>query len=339
MEISVWSPDWGVASVDFECLTMISYAKFSGAPVSIKASNSPFWSSTGHLPVFRTNDDTHEASKHIRITDFKEFISYLRKKKFSADYNLSPKQQSEVAAFSQLMEEKLKPALLYAFWIDAKNLTELTRPWYAKKLGVPQCFYYPGKYATHAAAVIESRVGVDADDVHRPDVEASIYRDAQECLTILSRRLGDSDPYFFGKAPSSADAIMYGYLAPLLKAPLPNPTPLQAHLKACGNLVSFVSRISHNYFPQVSIDYEKLLREDNSANVKSENNKHSDSGEVIPAKPLSEKLRPVMVSSFAVAAMLGYAHLSGLSGIVKDINLYDLLPSIMPENKESDEND
>ena len=166
-------------------------------------------------------------------------------------------------------------------------------------------------------------------------MEASIYRDAQECLTILSRRLGDSDPYFFGKAPSSADAIMYGYLAPLLKAPLPNPTPLQAHLKACGNLVSFVSRISHNYFPQVSIDYEKLLREDNSANVKSENNKRSDSGEVIPAKPLSEKLRPVMVSSFAVAAMLGYAHLSGLSGIVKDINLYDLLPSIMPENKES----
>ena len=237
------------------------------------------------------------------------------------------------------MEEKLKPALLYAFWIDAKNLTELTRPWYAKKLGVPQCFYYPGKYATHATAVIEGRVGVDADDVHRPDVEASIYRDAQECLTILSRRLGDSDPYFFGKAPSSADAIMYGYLAPLLKAPLPNPTPLQAHLKACGNLVSFVSRISHNYFPQVSIDYEKLLREDNSANVKSENNKHSDSGEVIPTKPLSEKLRPVMVSSFAVAAMLGYAHLSGLSGIVKDINLYDLLPSIMPENKESDDND
>ena len=40
------------------------------------------------------------------------------------------------------MEEKLKPALLYAFWIDAKNLTELTRPWYAKKLGIPQCFYY-----------------------------------------------------------------------------------------------------------------------------------------------------------------------------------------------------
>ena len=109
MEISVWSPDWGVASVDFECLTMISYAKFSGAPVNIKASNSPFWSSTGHLPVFRTNDDTHETSKNIRITDFKEFISYLRKKKFSADYNLSPKQQSEVGNIGAMHSPHIPP--------------------------------------------------------------------------------------------------------------------------------------------------------------------------------------------------------------------------------------
>jgi len=266
MEICIWSPDWGLASVDFECLSMIAYAKFSGAPVNIKETNSPFWSRSGRLPVFRSNnsEDSNEHTKHSTITDLKEFIAHLRRKKFSADYNLSPKQQSKVAAFTQLIEEKLRPALLYAFWIDAKNLTELTRPWYAKKLGVPQCFYYPGRFAAQAAEVIESRVGVDAEDVHRPDVESSIYRDAQECLTILSRRLGDSNPYFFGKAPSSADAIMYGYLAPLLKAPLPNPTPLQAHLKACGNLVSFVSRISLNYFPQVSIDYENRLKDESS---------------------------------------------------------------------------
>ena len=237
------------------------------------------------------------------------------------------------------MEEKLKPALLYAFWIDAKNLTELTRPWYAKKLGIPQCFYYPGKYAAHAAAVIESRAGIDAEDVHRPDVESSVYREAQECLTILSRRLGESDPYFFGKAPSSADAIMYGYLAPLLKAPLPNPTPLQAHLKACGNLVSFISRISLNYFPQVSIDYENRLRDNYSASEKQKNTKNSDSSEANPTKPLSEKLRPVMVSSFAVAAMIGYAHLTGLLGVVKDISVSELIPSLIPDNRDSDDND
>ena len=98
MEICIWSPDWGLASVDFECLSMISYAKFSGAPVNIKETNSPFWSRSGRLPVFHSNnsEDTNEYPNQSIITDLKEFIAHLRKKKFSADYNLSPKQQSEV---------------------------------------------------------------------------------------------------------------------------------------------------------------------------------------------------------------------------------------------------
>ena len=235
------------------------------------------------------------------------------------------------------MDEKLKPALLYAFWIDAKNLTELTRPWYAKKLGIPQCFYYPGKYISQASALIESRVGVSEDEVHQANVESAIYRDAQECLTILSRRLGETDPYFFGKAPSSADAIMYGYLAPLLKAPLPNSTPLQAHIRACDNLVSFVSKISLNYFPQASIDYEKI----NRANLASDNqnaDQEQDSKEFIPKKSLSEKARPVIVSSFAVAAMLGYAHLTGLLGLFKDLNITSS-NRITDETDSDDEND
>ena len=98
MEICIWSPDWGLASVDFECLSMIAYAKFSGAPVNIKETDSPFWSSSGRLPVFYSSngEDSNEQTKHSTITDLKEFIAHLRKKKFSADYNLSPKQQSEV---------------------------------------------------------------------------------------------------------------------------------------------------------------------------------------------------------------------------------------------------
>ena len=79
----------------------------------------------------------------------------------------------------------------------------------------------------------------------------------EECLSVLARRLGD-DLYFFGKSPSSLDALVYGHLAPLLKAPQPNPT-LQNHLKACVNLVSFVVRITQNYFAETALEYEKIL--------------------------------------------------------------------------------
>ena len=64
-------------------------------------------------------------------------------------------------------------------------------------------------------------------------IEATVYRNAKECLNMISKRLGQQR-YLFGEAPSSADALLYGLLAPLLKAPFSNPA-LQNHLKACDN--------------------------------------------------------------------------------------------------------
>jgi hypothetical protein len=43
MEVNVWSSDWGIASIDPRCLQMMTYAKFSGAPLHVRESNNPFW--------------------------------------------------------------------------------------------------------------------------------------------------------------------------------------------------------------------------------------------------------------------------------------------------------
>ena len=43
-----------------------------------------------------------------------------------------------------------------------------------------------------------------------------LHKQAQECLTMLSNRLGDKE-YFFGKSPSTIDAIIFSYLLLLLK--------------------------------------------------------------------------------------------------------------------------
>lgn len=73
-------------------------------------------------------------------------------------------------------------------------------------------------------------------------------------MTLLSTSLGDS-VYFLGEEPTLLDAIVYSYLAPLLKAPLPNPA-LQNHLKACTNLMSYTSRISERYFSNEYCEYK-----------------------------------------------------------------------------------
>ena len=96
---------------------------------------------------------------------------------------------------------------------------------------------------------MESRFGVPFNE-NDPSVvsmiETAVYKNAQECLNMMSERLGDQ-PYLFGKAPSSVDALLYGYLAPLLKAPFPNPK-LKNHLQACpgpgsGQAFSIAERI------------------------------------------------------------------------------------------------
>ena len=140
MEAWVWPSDWGLVSIDCKCLQLITYAKFSGAPLTVHESGNPFWTPNSTLPVFRQNE--------LQFASFGSVVNHLRTLKYSADYNLSAKQQAEVVAFGQLMEEKLYPALQYVFWLDVNNHSNLTRPWYFSKMYFPLKFYYPVSLST-----------------------------------------------------------------------------------------------------------------------------------------------------------------------------------------------
>jgi metaxin len=96
------------------------------------------------------------------------------------------------------------------------------------------------------------------------EIEFAVTRQALFCINMLAVKLGDKK-YFFGDKwvsrdflvmwfwfrlfrPSSFDALVFGYLAPLLKLPLPSDR-LQQHLKSCPNLVRFVESIISIYLP------------------------------------------------------------------------------------------
>ena len=59
-------------------------------------------------------------------------------------------------AYSQLISEKLVPALEFVWWVDSKNFVEFSRPLYAKILPFPLNFYYPGQYEKQAKELITS---------------------------------------------------------------------------------------------------------------------------------------------------------------------------------------
>lgn len=314
MELDSWSPDWGLPSIDSECLKILAFAKFSGAPINQKCTNNPFWTPNGDLPVLKHSG--------LVLTDFNSVSKHLRACNYSADYNLSPKQEAEANAFIQLMDEKLFPALKYMLWVDTRNHLEVTRPWFGAHLPFPLGLYYPNKFEGEAVQLIESLHGQHADNRgigNDTVVETVVYRAAEECLTSLSNRLGQ-EHYMFGRSPSSVDAVMYAYLGPLLKAPLPSNT-LQNYLKNCDNLVKFVVRVNQNYFPRVVKAWEE--EKQTKAQPKEEReegrgeNRDSSEADGWPNKRRNQ----IIAGAVASGAMLGYAYSSGLVDDLRNIEI------------------
>ncbi|NXR35192.1 MTX1 protein, partial [Zosterops hypoxanthus] len=125
-----------------------------------------------------------------------------------------------------------------------------------------------------------------------------LYREARECLTLLSQRLG-SQKFFFGDSPASLDALVFSRLAPLLKAKLPN-GKLQQHLKSLQNLCNYCTSILSLYFPW-----------DRGESHPPPHPAGSGEAEEDPHKWRKQLLSVVV----GLVAMLGYAFLSGIVSI------------------------
>ncbi|XP_024251447.1 metaxin-1 isoform X3 [Oncorhynchus tshawytscha] len=140
LELYCWKGDWGLPSVDTDCLTVLAYAKFAGAPLKVHKITNPWRSPTGTLPALKTTEEsTRSLSKPSNI------IIHLRKQKYNADYDLSAKEGADTLAFVSLLEEKLLPALIYTQWVDSKNYVDVTRRWYAENIPFPLNFLLPNR--------------------------------------------------------------------------------------------------------------------------------------------------------------------------------------------------
>lgn len=237
----------------------------------------------------------------VTETKVANIFSYLRQQNLGCDFNLSNKQSADVVAFISMMEEKLLPALLHTWWIDSQAYVDVTRPWYAKASPFPLNLFVPGSRQKWANKRVF--VGKGSENISETDVEAKIYKDARECLNNLAHKLGEKD-YFFGNSPSSLDAVVFGYVAPLLKAPL-NTNQLINHLKQCDNLGLHCSRILRLYFPLSEEEMEKKRKQEERKQKESENTKE------FPNK----KRNMILAGIFAATSMVTYAFLSGLISI------------------------
>ncbi|XP_027033651.2 metaxin-1b isoform X2 [Tachysurus fulvidraco] len=260
MELYCWKGDYGLPSVDVDCLIVLAYAKFAGAPLKVHKITNPWRSPTGTLPALRTKEESS-------LSQPSKIIIQLRKQ-------------------------------IYTQWVDAKNYVDVTRHWYAENTAFPLNFLLPGRM--HSRQMERLRL-IRGDVVLEPEeqLEKELYQDALECMTLLSQRLG-SHKFFFGDSPSSLDAYVFGHLAPLLKIKLPN-CKLQQHLSSLENLTQFCSNILLLYFPSDSREAQSR-----KAAV------HTEAGGGDFDNEPHKRRNQILSVLFGVAAMLGYAVLSGI---------------------------
>ncbi|XP_031572034.1 metaxin-1-like [Actinia tenebrosa] len=238
MEMSTWSGEWGLPSINVACLEVIAYAKFSGCPIKVNKHNNPWKSPTWQLPVFRSGDKI--------LTSSQKIMDFLREQNFNADYQLTAKQGADTLAFMALIEDKFYPALQYWFWGDGSNYSEFTRALYAKRLPIPLSFIIPGQMAKVGKYVATKSLEIEEEN--ETAFENKIFNDALQCLQNLSIQLGDK-PFFFGESPTTLDAVVFAHIAIVWRAPpLPN-NKLKLHLSGFENLIAFCSRILQRYFP------------------------------------------------------------------------------------------
>ncbi|XP_056144598.1 metaxin-3 isoform X1 [Lampris incognitus] len=243
MQLNCWGGDWGLPSVQTESLIVLAYAKFSGAKVDVSPIDWTWRTLTATVPELVCGEST--------VTEATRILNFLRKHRFNADYELTARQGADTMAYIALLEEKLRPALLHTFWVDAENYANLTRPWFASRSPFPLNFLVPRCHANTALSRILLTKG--ESPLHTiSEVEGKIYSDAKECLNLLSHRLGTAN-YFFGNSPASLDAFVFGFVAPLHKAALPS-SPLQNHLRQLANLTSFCDNILAVHFSSGHLD-------------------------------------------------------------------------------------
>ncbi|XP_015681533.1 metaxin-1 [Protobothrops mucrosquamatus] len=220
MELYCWAGGWGLPTVDPDCLAVLTYARFTGAPLKVHKITNPWRSPSGSLPALKTSNGV--------FSDTQEIITHFRKQQFNADYDLSALQAADTLAFLSLVHRKLLPMLIHTFWVDAKNYVEHTRKWYAEAIPFPLNFFLPSRMQKRKLEHLQTVCGESWQD-DEEQLEKQVRKDVR------------------GR-PASLDASVFSLLAGLLHAKLPN-GKFQQHLKSLPNLCNFCTSILSLYFP------------------------------------------------------------------------------------------
>ncbi|EDW96674.1 metaxin-1 homolog isoform X1 [Drosophila yakuba] len=248
--LHVYKGEYGLPSIDFECLRALCLLRFTRCPMDVQTSSNPLRSGAGKLPYLQIGNQKFAGYRQIkRVLDLEGY---------PIDAHLSTKQKHLSTAYANWVFTNLHAYYHYFLYGEPHNFDTTTRGLYAKRTPFPFNFYYPSSYQREACDVVQVMAGFDVNDKLDKHEGDYLVVNAKKVVNLLSSKLGRK-VWFFGDTYSEFDAIVYSYLAIIFKIALPN-NPLQNHIKGCQNLVNFINRITKDIFRNEGYSSVKLTK-------------------------------------------------------------------------------
>ena len=141
---------------------------------------------------------------------------------FDLDARLSKPDAAEAAAWRALAAASLEPASAFAAWCDSSAYDEFTKKEYGAGLPFPLSALIPRSTRKSVSARFSGSGGAAAASVRE-----RVLSDAVAAHAAVAARLSSSSsstgPFFFGKTPSSLDALLFAHLSFHAAAPVSPP--------------------------------------------------------------------------------------------------------------------
>ncbi|MDV6341589.1 glutathione S-transferase family protein [Nitrosomonas sp. Is35] len=223
---------WGIPNLSPFCCKIETYLRMAGIAYEIKPAL-PLRAPKGKLPYISDNGKTLGDSRFI--------IEYLKSTYYDLDSGLAPEELAISTALQRLLEEHLFWVALYSRW----QFTD--ENWQVNKQAIFGALppIVRDIAASHTRKKIQQQIHGHGTGRHQTE---EIFALGKQDIDALAAYLGHK-PYFFGGRPTTLDASAFGLLINISGCPIES--PLKEHALTKENLVAYIERISHSFYPDL----------------------------------------------------------------------------------------
>lgn len=218
-------------------LKVITYLKFTNQPYQYFGGVQYLRESPrGKLPFIKDGDQV--------VSDSRLILEYLQSQYPSKlDQGLSEEQKASASLYAKALDECYYFCLIYSRWVMDDGWQQVCPAFFGGLPPVVRTIV-----PTVARRTVKKTLQLQGMGrlTHQELLDM-----AEQVLSSLSTLLGEK-PYFFGRDPSSFDAVAYAYLAEVILVTLEGEFCDQAQRYA--NLVAYCERINNQFFAEQQTD-------------------------------------------------------------------------------------